>query len=243
MMVALYCTGPVPDLKFLGTEWDGISIQAVGSQQQFSSLLYRDPDFIGLLHVDRPVGAEQIVRGMRLGNIKSRLLVLLKEFGEPAAQATARAEVLRAGADDAQPDTIDPLELVARIRSVAERGDYLDHERIPLPGGTFTSAAGGIEVDDGRYVHMSEKLCQIMVELARRPGETRTKQQIMDALYGGEVEPEIKIVDVMICKLRHKVMEATGGLDVIETVWGRGYRFVPEGFRPEMSMKRSRMVR
>lgn len=243
MMVALHSTGPVPDLNFLSPIWDGFSVQAVGSQQQFSSLLFRDPALTGLLHVDRPVGASQIVRGMRLGNVKSRLLVLLKEFGEPDQRAGARADALMAGADDVQPDTIEPRELVARLRSLVQRGEYIDHERIAIPGGVFRNAAGGIEADDGRYVHMSEKLCQIMVELARRPGETRSKQQLMDALYGDEDEPEIKIVDVMVCKLRKKVMEATGGLDVIETVWGRGYRFIQEGFRPELNGTRTRVAR
>jgi len=45
----------------------------------------------------------------------------------------------------------------------------------------------------------------------------------LNHLYGGMDEPELKIIDVFICKLRKKLAQATGGNHFIETVWGRGY--------------------
>ncbi len=45
----------------------------------------------------------------------------------------------------------------------------------------------------------------------------------MNDLYGGVDEPELKIVDVFICKLRKKLNAANGGENYIETIWGRGY--------------------
>jgi len=59
--------------------------------------------------------------------------------------------------------------------------------------------------------------------LALRKGSTLTKEMFLNHLYGGADEPEIKIVDVFICKLRKKLARASGGVDYIETVWGRGY--------------------
>jgi len=59
--------------------------------------------------------------------------------------------------------------------------------------------------------------------LAMRQGKTLTKESILNHLYGGIDEPELKIVDVFICKLRKKLARATGGKSYIETVWGRGY--------------------
>ena len=56
-----------------------------------------------------------------------------------------------------------------------------------------------------------------------RKGTTLTKEMFLDHLYGGMDEPELKIIDVFICKLRKKLAEATGGEHYIETVWGRGY--------------------
>jgi two-component system cell cycle response regulator CtrA len=56
-----------------------------------------------------------------------------------------------------------------------------------------------------------------------RKGTTLTKEMFLNHLYGGMDEPELKIIDVFICKLRKKLAEATGGDTYIETVWGRGY--------------------
>jgi len=59
--------------------------------------------------------------------------------------------------------------------------------------------------------------------LSLRKGTTLTKEMFLNHLYGGMDEPELKIIDVFICKLRKKLAEATGGANHIETVWGRGY--------------------
>jgi two-component system cell cycle response regulator CtrA len=59
--------------------------------------------------------------------------------------------------------------------------------------------------------------------LALRKGSTLTKEMFLNHLYGGMDEPEMKIIDVFICKLRKKLFVASGGKNYIETVWGRGY--------------------
>ena len=59
--------------------------------------------------------------------------------------------------------------------------------------------------------------------LSLRKGTTLTKEMFLNHLYGGMDEPELKIIDVFICKLRKKLAQATGGDNYIETVWGRGY--------------------
>jgi two-component system cell cycle response regulator CtrA len=59
--------------------------------------------------------------------------------------------------------------------------------------------------------------------MALRCGRTVSKEQFLNHLYGGMDEPESKIVDVFICKLRKKLATATGGVAYIETMWGRGY--------------------
>ena len=59
--------------------------------------------------------------------------------------------------------------------------------------------------------------------LSLRKGTTLTKEMFLNHLYGGMDEPELKIIDVFICKLRKKLQQATGGNHYIETVWGRGY--------------------
>jgi two-component system cell cycle response regulator CtrA len=72
-------------------------------------------------------------------------------------------------------------------------------------------------------VHLTGKEYQMLELLSLRKGTTLTKEMFLNHLYGGMDEPELKIIDVFICKLRKKLASATSGAHYIETVWGRGY--------------------
>lgn len=75
----------------------------------------------------------------------------------------------------------------------------------------------------GSTVRLSGKEYQMLDLLSLRKGTTLTKEMFLNHLYGGMDEPELKIIDVFIWKLRKKSGEATKGENYIETVWGRGY--------------------
>jgi two-component system cell cycle response regulator CtrA len=79
-----------------------------------------------------------------------------------------------------------------------------------------------VEVN-GQRVHLTSKEYQMLELLSLRKGTTLTKEMFLNHLYGGMDEPELKIIDVFICKLRKKLQAATRGQHYIETVWGRGY--------------------
>ncbi len=79
----------------------------------------------------------------------------------------------------------------------------------------------------GKPLSLTAKEYGILELMAIRQGSVLTKEMILNALYGGMDEPEIKIIDVFICKLRKKLAEASGGKDYIETTWGRGYALRP----------------
>src|SRR5437868_5621308 len=72
-------------------------------------------------------------------------------------------------------------------------------------------------------VHLTDKEYQMLELLSLRKGTTLTKEMFLNHLYGGMDEPELKIIDVFICKLRKKLANASEGRNFIETVWGRGY--------------------
>jgi two-component system cell cycle response regulator CtrA len=76
---------------------------------------------------------------------------------------------------------------------------------------------------DGKRVHLTGKEYGILELLNLRKGSAVTKEMVLNHLYAGMDEPEIKIIDVFVCKLRKKLAQATGGKHYIETVWGRGY--------------------
>ncbi len=79
-----------------------------------------------------------------------------------------------------------------------------------------------VEVE-GQPLHLTGKEYGILELLSLRKGTTLTKEMFLNHLYGGMDEPELKIIDVFVCKLRHKLKASTGGDSYIETVWGRGY--------------------
>ena len=76
---------------------------------------------------------------------------------------------------------------------------------------------------EGQPLHLTGKEYAILELLSLRKGTTLTKEMFMNHLYGGMDEPELKIIDVFVCKLRKKLTAATAGENYIETVWGRGY--------------------
>src|SRR5580704_5611960 len=80
-----------------------------------------------------------------------------------------------------------------------------------------------VSVDD-HPVHLTGKEYGILELLSLRKSTTLTKEMFLNHLYAGMHEPELKIIDVFVCKLRKKLAQATGGNHYIETVWGRGYR-------------------
>jgi two-component system cell cycle response regulator CtrA len=81
----------------------------------------------------------------------------------------------------------------------------------------------GVATVDNRPVQLTRKEYEILELLSLRKGTTLTKEMFLNHLYGGMEEPELKIIDVFVCKLRRKLSQATGGHHYIETVWGRGY--------------------
>jgi two-component system, cell cycle response regulator CtrA len=87
---------------------------------------------------------------------------------------------------------------------------------------TVDPAFKEVTVDD-RRLHLTGKEYAILELLSVRKGTTLTKEMILNHLYGGIDGPELKIIDVFVCKLRKKLALATGDRHYIETVWGRGY--------------------
>jgi len=79
-----------------------------------------------------------------------------------------------------------------------------------------------VSVDD-RVVHLTAKEYRVLELLSLHKGTVVTKEMFLKHLYGGMDGPEIKIIDVFVCKLRKKLAQAVGGTHYIETVWGRGY--------------------
>jgi len=114
------------------------------------------------------------------------------------------------------------LDRVARINSIVRRSKGHAQSVIQIGDLIVNLDTKTVEVNGAR-VHVTGKEYKILEILSLRKGSTLTKEMLLNHLYGGLDEPEMKIIDVFICKLRKKLTIASSGKNYIETVWGRGY--------------------
>jgi two-component system cell cycle response regulator CtrA len=170
-----------------------------------------------LLDLDLPdMSGFDVLRKLRGNNVRTPVIVLT---GNAAIDDKAKAFEL--GADDYVTKPFHNTELVARIRAVVRRSKGVPASRVQI---------GNTEVDlDGRFVRVDDKHCHLtakeygMLEaMVLRRGTTVTKEMFLNHLYGGMDEPELKIIDVFICKLRKRLADAGSNL-AIKTIWGRGF--------------------
>jgi two-component system cell cycle response regulator CtrA len=159
----------------------------------------------------------EVLKSLRLAKVQTPVMIL---SGNAIVEAKVRA--LGFGADDYMTKPFHKDELVARIQAVVRRSKGHSQSVITTGKLTVNLDAKTVEVDGSR-VHLTGKEYQMLELLSLRKGTTLTKEMFLNHLYGGMDEPELKIIDVFICKLRKKLSLACGGDNYIETVWGRGY--------------------
>ncbi len=158
-----------------------------------------------------------LVRRLRAAKHTAPILVL----GGAHTTASIKVEAFDAGTDDFLTLPVDPSELLARIQAVLRRSKGFSNPIIRI--GVLQLNTNTHEVSyDGHEVRLTSKEFAILELLVVRKGQVLTKTALLNHLYGGIDEPDGKIVDVFICKLRKK-LQAVGGSDLISTVWGRGY--------------------
>ena len=159
----------------------------------------------------------EVLRRLRDARVETPILILsgLNELDN-------KIKGLGYGADDYVTKPFDKRELTARIQAIIRRSKGHSQSVIHTGKLAVNLDAHTVEVD-GQPLHLTGKEYGILELLSLRKGTTLTKEMFLNHLYGGIDEPEVKIIDVFICKLRKKLAAATGGESYIETVWGRGY--------------------
>ena len=176
-----------------------------------------DYDII-LLDLNLPdISGFDVLRKLRISRVKTPILIL-----SGLAAIEDKIKGLGFGADDYMTKPFHKDELIARVHAIVRRSKGHAHPVIQTGDLVVNLDTKTVEVNRAR-VHMTAKEYQMLELLALRKGTTLTKESFLNHLYGGMNEPDMKIIDVFICKLRKKLANASGGKDYIETVWGRGY--------------------
>ena len=159
----------------------------------------------------------EVLKNLRAAKVNTPVLIL-SGLSEP----DKKVKWLGFGADDYLTKPFDKNELLARIHAVVRRSKG-HSESIIVTGDVVVNLDTQTVTVCGKPLHLTGKEYGIMELLSLRKGSTLNKDQFLNHLYGGIDEPELKIIDVFICKLRKKLEKASGGKNYIETVWGRGY--------------------
>jgi DNA-binding response OmpR family regulator len=149
---------------------------------------------------------------------------------------TARGEVtdrivgLEIGADDYMPKPFEPRELVARIQNVLRRSS-----NTAKPKGSKLEYAGlTVDLDrrsaelDGKTLDLTTMEYQLLALFAGNPGQTYTRDEILNELRGIDAQLFSRSVDILVSRLRQKLGDTSKHARFIKTVWGTGYAFIGE---------------
>jgi two-component system, cell cycle response regulator CtrA len=197
---------------------ESFDVQIVSAGEEGVALGKRNDHELIILDLNLPdMSGYDVLRSLRAAEIRTPILILsgLTSIGD-------KVKGLGFGADDFLAKPFHKDELIARLRAILRRS---------APAADTILRCGDLVIDFeaqraqiGRTpVPLTNKEFQMLGLLATRYGSTITKEMFLTHLYGGMDEPEMKIIDVFICKLRKKLAEASGGKQYVTTVWGRGY--------------------
>ncbi len=200
----------------LKSEGFNVYVTDLGEEGVDLGKLY-DYDII-LLDLNLPdMSGYDVLKTLRVAKVETPIMIL-----SGSAEIDSKVRGLGYGADDYMTKPFHKDEMVARIHAVVRRSK--GHAQSVIKTGDISVNFDAKTVEaNGQRVHLTGKEYQMLELLSLRKGTTLTKEMFLNHLYGGMDEPELKIIDVFICKLRKKLAAATRGQHYIETVWGRGY--------------------
>jgi two-component system cell cycle response regulator CtrA len=200
----------------LSADGHNVAVTPSGEEAVELATLY-DYDLI-LLDLDLPdMTGVEVLRELRVEKVKTPVMVITA-----TNDVDTKVKAFTAGADDYMTKPFHKAELVARINAVVRRSRGHGESVIRTGDIAINLDTRRAEVA-GEAIHLTPSEYKILELLSLRKNTLLTKEMCLNHLYNGLSEPEIKIIDVFICKLRKKIAAVAGGNTQIETVWGGGY--------------------
>lgn len=158
-----------------------------------------------------------VMRRLRTAQIRTPILILSGMDG-----ISQKVKGLALGADDYLTKPYSKEEFLARVNAIIRRSCGYAESIIKI-GELEINLRNRIATIQGQVLNLTSKEYSVLELMAMRKGAALNKEAFLNHLYGGIDEPELKIVDVFICKLRKKISELAQRGNYIETIWGRGY--------------------
>lgn len=191
---------------------DHISI----GKEAINMAIHYDYDIILLDLILPDMDGYEVIKKIRTNKINTPILVL-----SGLSRVQAKVMAISIGADDFLTKPFFKDELVARIKSIVRRSKGFSQNIISLGEISINTETREVKIKNN-LIHLTNKEYLILELLIMRKGMVLTKEIFLNHLYGGIDEPEIKIIDVFICKLRKKLSNFNVH-NLIITVWGKGY--------------------
>lgn len=170
-------------------------------------LSYHLPDMSGL----------DLLKRLRTANLQAPILIYSIN-----SSVSVKIDCLTHGADDYVVKPCDKGELLARLKALVRRSRGYAHPIIHIGDMSVNLDAKQVKIKD-TPLPLTGKEYALIELLALKQGSTVSKEQFLNHLYGGMDEPELKIIDVFLFRIRDKIKQIAGSTTYIQTVWGRGY--------------------
>jgi len=164
----------------------------------------------------------KILRWLRSDTARAHIPVLMVTA---LGMASERIEGLNEGADDYLPKPFEPGELVARVKSLMRRVIVQEAGSAAAVSGMQLDTEAPVVIDGARRIELRPMEYRLLQVLMDKPGKTRSREYLLDNVWGHDVFVEPRTVDVTVKRLR-KALQEIGREDCIETVRGMGYRYL-----------------
>ena len=197
---------------------------AADGVQALEAVAKQRPDLVVLDLMLPGIDGLEVMRRLREQDRERIATILLTAKGEESDRVVG----LRLGADDYVVKPFSPAELVARVDAVLRRMDTSPSSSEPLECSDMTIDPASRRVFvRGEEVQLTQREFDLLLFLARHPGQVFSRNQLMDAVWQYSFYTDTSTVTVHIRRLRAKTEVDPARPQHIETVWGVGYRFAP----------------